>query len=172
MGANVIVWRSLIISGLSIAIVTVPPLRGRLGGGWYDCLKKSLAKHSNLFLPFGKVRMGYPTWNVRMGSRPRVGADAIRLVLIFCHYTCGLSWFIARYVCEVVTHPLLSTPFFVPFLGKHVAQVGQARYPTRASTLPHLGTFPSPLVPKIIPFSSHQYLPLLLLQRLVSSKRL
>ena len=81
--------------------------------------------------------------------RDRVGADAIRLVLIFCHYTCGLSWFIARYVCEVVTHPLLSTPFFVPFLGKHVAQVGQARYPTRASTLPHLGTFPSPPVPNI-----------------------
>ncbi len=113
---------------------------------------------SNLFLPLGKVRMGYPTWkvrmgyptwNVRMGLRPRVGADAIRLVLIFCHYTCGLSWFIARYVCEVVTHPLLSTPFFVPFLGKHVAQVGQARYPTRASTLPHLGTFPSPPVPNI-----------------------
>ena len=76
-------------------------------------------------------------------------ADSIRLVLIFCHYTCGLSWFIARYVCEVVTHPLLSTPFFVPFLGKHVAQVGQARYPTRASTLPHLCTFPFPPVPNI-----------------------
>ena len=56
--------------------------------------------------------------------------------------------------------PLLSTPFFVPFLGKLLAQVGQARYPTWASTLPHLGTFPFPLVPKISPFSSHQYLPL------------
>ena len=53
---------------------------------------------SNLFLPFGKVRMGsplgkvrmcYPTWNVRRGSRPSVGADSIRLVLIFCHYTFG-----------------------------------------------------------------------------------
>ena len=112
---------------------------------------------SNLFLPLGKVRMGCPLgrsgWVILRGMlgwvRDRVGADSIRLVLIFCHYTCGLSWFIARYVCEVVTHPLLSTPFFVPFLGKHVAQVGQARYPTRASTLPHLGTFPSPPVPNI-----------------------
>ena len=112
---------------------------------------------SNLFLPLGKVRMGCPWgrsgWVILRGMlgwvRDRVGADAIRLVLIFCHYTCGLSWFIARYVCEVVTHPLLSIPFFVPFLGKHVAQVGQARYPTWASTLPHLGTFPSPPVPNI-----------------------
>ena len=29
-------------------MASVPPLRGRLGGGWYDCLKKSLTKHSNL----------------------------------------------------------------------------------------------------------------------------
>ena len=49
---------------------------------------------------------------------------------------------------------------FVPFLGKLLAQVGKARYPTWASTLPHLGTFPFPLVPKISPSSSHQYLPL------------
>ena len=61
----------------------------------------------------------------------------------------------------MVTHPLLSIPFFVPFLGKHVAQVGQARYPTRASTLPHLGTFPSPPVPNIhffiTPISSYSF---------------
>ena len=97
--------------------------------------------------------LGRSGWVILRGMlgwvRDREWADSIRLVLIFCHYTCGLSWFIARYVCEVVTHPLLSIPFFVPFLGKHVAQVGQARYPTRASTLPHLGTFPSPPVPNI-----------------------
>ena len=105
---------------------------------------------SNLFLPLGKVRMGCPWgrsgWVILRGMlgwvRDRVGADAIRLVLIFCHYTCGLSWFIARYVCEVVTHPLLSTPFLsrfwastLPKWGKHVAQQGQARCPTWAHSL-------------------------------------
>ena len=100
LASNIIVSSRLIISGLSKAIVSVPPLRGRLGGGWYDCLKKSLTKHSNLFLPFGNVRMGYPTGKVWMGSRPRGG---------WCHQTCShfLSLylrFIARYVCELVTH--------------------------------------------------------------------
>ena len=54
---------------------------------------------SNLFLPLGKVRMGCPWgrsgWVILRGMlgwvRDRVGADSIRLVLIFCHYTCGLS---------------------------------------------------------------------------------
>ena len=73
LASNIIVSSRLIISGLSKAIVSVPPLRGRLGGGWYDCLKKSLTKHSNLFLPLGNVRMGYPAGKVRMGSRPRGG---------------------------------------------------------------------------------------------------
>ena len=79
LASNIIVSSRLIISGLSKAIVTVPPLRGRLGGGWYDCLKKSLTKHSNLFLPLGNVRMGYPAGKVRMGSRPRGG---------WCHQAC------------------------------------------------------------------------------------
>ena len=149
-------------------MVSVPPLRGRLGGGCNDWLNKSLTKHSNLFLPFGKVRMGYPTWNVRMGLRPRVGADAIRLVLIFCHYTCGLSLdMFARWDAS----PPLYTVFCPVF--------GQARCPSGASTLPNKGKHVAP--PGHISFSSraqyptfssHQYLPLLLLQRLVSSKRL
>ena len=75
--------KSLIIRRLLtiilLARVSVPPLRGRIGGGWYDCLKKSLTKHSNLFLPLGNVRMGYPAGKVRMGSRPRGG---------WCHQTC------------------------------------------------------------------------------------
>ena len=166
-----IVWRSLIISGLSIAIVTVPPLRGRLGGGWYDCLKKSLTKHSNLFLPFGKVRMGYPTWNVRMGLRPRVG---------WFHQTC--SHFLSLYLRFIMVYrsiclrggdapPPLYTVFCPVF--------GQARCPSGASTLPNKGKHVAP--PGHISFSSraqypnfssHQYLPMLLLQRLVSSKRL
>ena len=111
----------------------------RLGGGWYNCLKKSLTKHSNLFLPFGKVRMGYPTWNVRMGLRPRVGADAIRLVLIFCHYTCGLSldmfarwWRIPSSLHRFLSRFWAST---LPKWGKHVTQQGQARCPTWAHFL-------------------------------------
>ena len=48
--------------------------------------------------------------------------------------------------------PLLSTPFFVPFLGKLLAQVGQARYPTWASTLPNMGKHVAP--PGHISFSS------------------
>ena len=31
-----------------------------------------------------------------------MGADDIRLVFIFCHYTCGLSWFIARHDVKVL----------------------------------------------------------------------
>ena len=134
---------------------------------------------SNLFLPLGKVRMGcplgkvrmgYPTWNVRMGLRPRVGADSIRLVLIFCHYTCGLSWFIARYVCEVVTHPLLSTPFLsrfwastLPKWGKHVTQQGQARCPTWAHFLllpcPISHFFITPISSYFFPFPRQRNLP-------------
>ena len=41
----------------------------RLGGGCNDWLNKSLTKQSNLSLPFGKARMGYPTGKVRMGLR-------------------------------------------------------------------------------------------------------
>ena len=139
LASNIIVSSRLIISGLSIAIVTVPPLRGRLAEGWYNCLKKSLTKHSNLFLPFGKVRMGYPTWNVRMGLRPRVGADAIRLVLIFCHYTCGLSldMFARWWRTPSSLHRFLSRFWAstLPKWGKHVTQQGQARCPTWAHFL-------------------------------------
>ena len=92
-----------------------------------------------------------------------MGADSIRLVLIFCHYTCGLSWFIARYVCEVVTHPLLSTPFFVPFLGKHVTQQGQARCPTWAHFLllpcPISHFFITPISSYFFPFPRQRILP-------------
>ena len=55
----------LIINGLSAAIVTVPPLRGRLGGGCSDYVVLGFMLcgagvniRSNMFLPFGKVRMG------------------------------------------------------------------------------------------------------------------
>ena len=34
IGYMIFVSNRLIINGLSVAIVTVPPLRGRLGGGW------------------------------------------------------------------------------------------------------------------------------------------
>ena len=54
----IIVCIRQIVNVLSIAIVTVPPLRGRLGGGCNDWLNKSLTKQSNLTLPLGKVRMG------------------------------------------------------------------------------------------------------------------
>ena len=36
---------------------------------------------------------------------------------------------------------------FVPFWGTVLAQHGQARYPTWASTLPHLGTFAARMLP-------------------------
>ena len=36
---------------------------------------------------------------------------------------------------------------FLPKWGKQRAQVGQARYPTWASTLPHLGTFAARMLP-------------------------
>ena len=36
---------------------------------------------------------------------------------------------------------------FVPFWGTVLAHLGQARYPTWASTLPHLGTFASRMLP-------------------------
>ena len=133
---------------------------------------------SNLFLPLGKVRMGCPWgrsgWVILRGMlgwvRDRVGADAIRLVLIFCHYTCGLSWFIARYVCEVVTHPLLSTPFLsrfwascLPKWGKHVAQQGQARCPTWAHFLllpcPISHFFITPISSYFFPFPRQRNLP-------------
>ena len=61
-------------------------------------------------------------------------------------------------LCPRIRHlPLLSVyssfkSYFVPFLGTHLAQVGQARCPTWVSTLPHLGTFPFPFVPKIFHF--------------------
>ena len=63
LASNIIVSSRLIISGLSIAIVTVPPLRGRLGGGWYDCLKKSdyqwlINSNSNCPSPTGEARWG------------------------------------------------------------------------------------------------------------------
>ena len=114
-----------------------------------------------MFLPFGKVRMGYPTWNVRMGLRPRVGADAIRLVLIFCHYTCGLSWPIARYVCEVGRIPSSLHRFLsrfwastLPKWGKHVTQQGQARCPTWA----HFLLLPCPISHFFItPISSYSF---------------
>ena len=61
----IVVISHLIINGLSAAIVTVPPLRGRLGGGlsYYVVLGFRLCGagvniRSNMFLPFGKVRMG------------------------------------------------------------------------------------------------------------------
>ena len=47
----IIVCIRQIVNVLSIAIVTVPPLRGRLGGGWGYI-------RTNQFLPLGKVRMG------------------------------------------------------------------------------------------------------------------
>ena len=36
---------------------------------------------------------------------------------------------------------------FVPFSGTVLAHLGQARYPTWASTLPHLGTFAARMLP-------------------------
>ena len=36
---------------------------------------------------------------------------------------------------------------FVPFWGTVLAHLGQARYPTWASTLPHLGTFAARMLP-------------------------
>ena len=43
---------------------------------------------------------GMSGWVILRGRfgwvRDREGADAIRLVLIFCHYTCGLSWFLYK----------------------------------------------------------------------------
>ena len=53
----IIVCIRQIVNVLSIAIVSVPPLRGRLGGGCNDWQNKSLTKHSNLSLPLGKERV-------------------------------------------------------------------------------------------------------------------
>ena len=83
----------------------------------------------------------YPTWNVRMGSRPRVGAAAIRLVLIFCHYTCGLSL------------DMFARWWRTPSSLHHFCPVfGQARCPSGASTLPNKGKHVAP--PGHISFSS------------------
>ena len=38
-----------------------------------------------------------------------------------------------------------------------LAHVGYAAYPTRASTLPHLGTFCCPLLPNIFNYEKEQY---------------
>ena len=59
----IIVCIRQIVNVLSIAIVTVPPLRGRLGGGWYDCLKKSdyqwlINSNSICPSPTGEARWG------------------------------------------------------------------------------------------------------------------
>ena len=50
----IFVSNRLIINGLSVAIVTVPPLRGRIGGGWSDyvvllCLRSGTT--ANCFQP-------------------------------------------------------------------------------------------------------------------------
>ena len=114
----------------------------RLGGGWWHLARVTYSfpwGRLGWVIPLGKVRMGYPTWNVRMGLRPRVGADAIRLVLIFCHYTCGLSldmfarwWRIPSSLHRFLSRFWAST---LPKWGKHVTQQGQARCPTWAHFL-------------------------------------
>ena len=61
IGYMIFVSNRLIINGLSVAIVTVPPLRGeaRWGLEWLCCaVGLEVNIRSNLFLPFGKVRMG------------------------------------------------------------------------------------------------------------------
>ena len=50
----IIVCIRQIVNVLSIAIVTVPPLRGEVRWGLMSF------NQTNLFLPFGKVRMGCP----------------------------------------------------------------------------------------------------------------
>ena len=99
-----------------------------------------------------------------------MGADAIRLVLIFCHYTCGLSWPIARYVCEVGRIPSSLHRFLsrfwastLPKWGKHVTQQGQARCPTWAHFLllpcPISHFFITPISSYFFPFPWQRNLP-------------
>ena len=109
---------------------------------------------SNLFLPLGKVRMGCPWgrsgWVILRGMLGWVRDRGWGLMPsdLFSFSVIILAFYRSICLRGGDAPPPLYT-IFVPFLGKHVAQVGQARYPTRASTLPHLGTFPSPPVPNI-----------------------
>ena len=109
---------------------------------------------SNLFLPLGKVRMGCPLgrsgWVILRGMLGWVRDRGWGLIPSDLFSFSVIILAVYRSIClrgGDASPPLYTV--FVPFLGKHVAQVGQARYPTRASTLPHLGTFPSPPVPNI-----------------------
>ena len=130
---------------------------------------------SNLFLPFGKVRMGCPWgrsgWVILRGMlgwvRDRVGADAIRLVLIFCHYTCGLSLdMFARWLrIPSSLHRFLSRFWAstLPKWGKNVTQQGQARCPTWAHFLllpcPISHFFITPISSYSFPFPRQRILP-------------
>ena len=135
------------IEGVSMPRVSVPPLRGRLGGGWswkavhiyHDKLLRQWF-HQSLQPPLVLPRwgdVGYSELSKTGWYRLlRIAKDRLvqvkdRLVQVTLVDVSNVSFH--RDFCAV--------------LGTVLAHLGQARYPTWASTLPHLGTFAARKLP-------------------------
>ena len=144
-------------------MVSVPPLRGRLGGGW--CWKAVHIYHEKLlrqwFLPitsapsrsqthpnltqgqpiltFPKGRHRWPCqWTSAPSRSPPLGR--CRLLRIVKDRLVQVKDLLVLVTLVDVSNVSFHWDFCA-VLGKQRAHLGQARCPTWVSTLPHFGTF-------------------------------